>query len=226
MKISLLILLSQITFAFNLTPLSQSIVIGKNSETVIYQVENKNKEAMAIEISLADRNMGTDGKEKRPEVKDGKFLLYPTQLILKPGQKRGIKVKWLGGEIKKENAFRIIVEQLPIDFKKDKSSGIKLLLKYLGALYVTKTEFNPSISTKVTSVDGDMVKIQVSNSGTKHQVLKNLKLIFSKDKSSLSFKGKDLKGIDGENILAGKKRNFSFKAIGVNKGMGVKAIYE
>jgi fimbrial chaperone protein len=233
MRIILILLISQLTFAFNFTPLSQSIIIGKNNETVIYQVENKNKEPIAVEVSLIERIMDRNGKEKHPEVADGLFLLYPTQLILKPGQKRGIKVKWLGKDVKSEKAFRIKVEQLPIDFKKEKSSGIKLLLKYLGALYVSKDQFKSKIKAKILSIKDNMVAIEVSNSGQKHQVLRKLKVEFkNKTKKKTIVEGEILKGMDGENVLSKSNRIFKIPLseqltkFNLSKETGVSLKYE
>jgi len=233
MKIITLLLISNLSLAFSLTPLSQSIVIGQNKETAIYQVENKNKEPIAVEVSLVERIMDSSGKEKQPEVKDGLFLLYPTQLILKPGQKRGIKVQWLAGDVKSEKAYRIKVEQLPIDFKKEKSSGIKLLLKYLGALYISKPDFKSKISARVSSANKENISLTISNKGSKHQVLKKLRVILKKPGQSIELEADELKGIDGENILAGLTRKFVLKkndklesVINVKDWSGVTLKYE
>lgn len=232
MRILILLLLSNFTLAFSLTPLSQSIVMGQNNDTVIYQVSNKNKEPIALEVSLVKREMLKSGKEEQPEVKDGQFLLYPTQLILKPGQKRGIKVQWLGGKISSEGAYRIKVEQLPIDFKKEKSSGIKLLLKYLGALYVTKDSFKPKLSASIVEVVDGKVLIDVKNAGKRHKILRSLELKLSKNDQKIELSGKELKGIDGENILAEMTRRFElilpqkYGSYGVNKAWGIKLKYD
>ena len=206
-----LIFLSFNTFAFNLTPLSQSILMGKNSNTVIYQIQNKNKEPIAIEASLKQRVMDDSGKEELPSVKEGEFLIYPTQIILKPGEKRGIKVQYLGtGPLNNEKAYRLLVEQLPVDFKKVKKTGVKLLLRYLAALYVTKEEFSSKVVVKSMRTVGKDLILELSNNGKKHQVLKNLELIFygTNLKKKISLTKDRLVNFNGENLLANSKRTF------------------
>lgn len=205
----------QSAYAFTLSPLSQSIEIGQNLNTVIYQIENKNKEPIAVESSLKIRQMGEDGKEELPDVLDDDFLIYPTQLILKPGEKRGVKVQYLGSlDIKNELAIRVLVEQLPIDFEKRKQTGVKLLLRYLGALYVTKDTFKPAPLVKKMEASNEELKFSVENSGLAHVVFKNLKVDIvdgknSSDKYSLS--SEQLEGFNGENILAKMTRIFIVK---------------
>lgn len=201
-----------ISFAFNLSPLSQSIEIGKNLNTVIYQIENKNKEPIAVESSLKVRNMKEDGKEDLPEVKESDFLIYPTQLILKPGEKRGLKIQYLGNlDIKEELAYRVLVEQLPIDFERRKQTGVKLLLRYLGALYVTKDDFKGNIVVSKFESTKEDLKFSVKNSGNKHIVFKNLSLEIINGKEKIKLSSEQLEGFIGENILAKMSRVFSVK---------------
>ncbi|EQC46249.1 fimbria/pilus periplasmic chaperone [Bacteriovorax sp. Seq25_V] len=211
MKFLILSLLSLNLFAFNLTPLSQSITLGKNSNTVIYQVLNKNKEPIAIEASLKIRKMGRDGKEELPDVEEGLFLIYPTQIILKPGEKRGIKIQYLGNNnLKNELSYRLLVEQLPVDFKKKTKTGVKLLLRYLGALYVTKDEFKPVLQVKSMKMVGTDLVIEIANTGSLHQVLKNLELTFFDTSVKKIVLTKDrLPSFNGENILAQSTRVFT-----------------
>lgn len=212
MRIWIFALLSQLTFAFNLIPLSQTILVGKDNSTVIFQVENKTKEPIALEASLRMRLMDESGKEQRPEIADGKFLIYPEQIVLKPGQKRGIKVKWLGAKVSNEQSFRIIVEQLPIDFKKQKKTGVKLLLKYVGALYVSQRDFESKISLKGVVRKGENLIFPIVNNGKQHKVLNNLKIAFrKKGQKEFFINDKALAGISGENILSNSKRVFKIK---------------
>ena len=208
-KIILATLIALPLYAFRLSPLSDSIIIGKDKNTVVYQVTNNTDKPMAIEASLVKREMNIDGSEKLPAVDDKNFIIYPNQIILKPAEKRGIKVTWLGqNDIKSELSYRLKIEQLPIDFDKKKKTGIKIIMKYLGALYISKEEFKSDIHVDSISVEKDEVVFTVENRGTSHQLLKNLKL---KIKKKILLEADSLKGFAGENVLAKKKRRFRLK---------------
>lgn len=211
-KLFFLSLLFINSYAFNLSPLSQSIILGRDKNSVIFQVENKNKEPIAIEASLKVRQMNELGVEELPEVEENLFLIYPLQLVLKPGEKRGIKIQYLGDDkIKKEGAYRLLVEQLPIDFKKQKTSGVKLLLRYLGALYVSKEEFHSNVVVKKILNEDNGLRVEVENLGKNHQVLKNLKIVLNNEKDVVVLEASDLEGMNGENILGESRRIFKLK---------------
>jgi fimbrial chaperone protein len=130
-----------------------------------------------------------------------------------------VKVAWVGKELPiKELAYRLIAEQLPIELEKSKNkkASIKVLLRYIAALYVKAEDYNSEIKvTEVKNLD-KKISIQVENSGKKHQVLANLNLKFidEKKKKEFLFNADDLKGMSGENILADSKRIFIFQKTG------------
>ena len=215
------------TFAFRLSPLSNSIYIGKSKNTVVYQVTNNSDAPMAIEASIVKREMNENGKENLPKTKKDMFIVYPNQLILKPKEKRGIKVTYLGPKnIPSELSYRIKIEQLPIDFDKKSKTGIKILMKYLGALYVTKEEFKHQIVLKEIVEKENHYLFKVANEGKSHKLLKRLKISVGEKDFIESDK---LKNFSGENILSQSIRRFSVKKDLFKKrpsASGVKLLYE
>ena len=193
-------------------PMSQTINSSKKNRTALFTVLNDSDSPIAIQLDMRVRDMKPDGSEKHPESDD--FLIFPDQLVLGAKKRRVIKVKWLKGEVKEtEKAYRLIVEQLPIDVTKKvtKKTDIKILLRYIAALYVApekgKSELRV-ISSKTTK-DLKRVVFYVENSGSIHQVL--LKPALSITQEGKSFIVTNLEGIRGENILAKTRRYFSFE---------------
>jgi fimbrial chaperone protein len=162
--------------------------------------------------------MDINGVEINAKV-GNELSLYPAQLIIPAGEKRSVKVFWTGNEIPvKEASYRLIAEQLPIELEKSKSkkASIKVLLRYIAALYVQSENFSSDVAIKEMKNQGKKIQILVVNSGKKHQVLSNLNLFFTDDKSNkkILFTAEELKGMAGENILADSKRIFSFNKEG------------
>lgn len=173
------------------------------------QIENESSAPMAIEISMAKRVMDEFGKETHPIVAD-QFQIYPEQIILASKQKRSIRVEWKGDkEIKEEMPFRLIAEQLPIEMDGKPKAGIKLLLKYIAAIYVRPENVKSKIIASVKSYKGDNLQVLVKNTGSKHQILKDAVLILKAGKDQKEISGEHLKGLSGENILAGGQRVFN-----------------
>lgn len=220
---TLITLISYSTLAFKLTPMSSSI-IAQDKTTSILSLYNEGKEPIAIEISMAHREMDKNGKEKHPSA-DGLFAVYPNQLILNAKQKRSIKVQWLGEKnIKTEKSFRLIAEQLPINVSNEKRKGIKILLRYIAAIYITPKDGASKIESKLITQKEDKIKIEVQNHGNIHQVLKEAKLKVKTDKWQ-TFEKDALKGLAGENILAKSKREFTIKLPNSEKVKEVKIDY-
>jgi len=190
-------------------PMSYSIEGGGKNNTALFTVQNDSSEPLAIQLEVKLRKMDLLGIEKHPETED--FLVFPDQLILGPKKRRVIKVKWLRGEVKDvERAFRLIAEQLPIDVKKNKRSGsdIKILLRYVAALYVTPKDKITKIvvESAKTSKNLKYINLTLSNSGPIHKVLLKPRITIIQEKKE--FLVLNLKGILGENILAQSLRSF------------------
>ncbi len=194
-------------FSFSLSPMSQSIDPEAKIKQGQLLLDNPTENPMAIEIRAAERIQKPDGTEEMPDTSE--LMVYPPQLIVPPKEKRTIRIQWTGQTPPKEKAFRIIAEQLPLNVeeKKNKKTGIKMLLKYIAAFYVTPQSAQSKV--EIESIESkEKLFITVVNSGTKHQLLQNAVLSLKNEKKTLQIEGDALKGLIGENILAGSKRVF------------------
>lgn len=219
MKLGILIIFlclffSSNSFAFKFSPMSASIGVKGSDSSSLFYLENDSNQPIAIQVSLAKREMDINGVETNSKIGD-ELNVYPTQLIIPANEKRSVKVYWSGKEIPlKEMAYRLIAEQLPIDLEKNKNkkASIKVLLRYVAALYVKAEDYSSEVSIKEIKTFDKKISIEVQNAGKKHQVLANLNLKFLDEKKhkEILFKSEELKGMSGENVLANSSRIFSF----------------
>lgn len=194
-----------------------------------FRVTSVSDKPVAIQINMAARQITPEGKEINPEA-DEDFLVYPPQILLKPGEEQVVRVTWLGdNNPSKELAYRIIAEELPIELDKNQrnenssgiSVGITTVVRYVGSIYITPKNAKP----KVTLVSADLQKgkdgadrlaITFENQGNAHALLNGLKLNLapagqnsqSAQASAIELKPEQLSGIAGENILPGNRRQF------------------
>jgi len=204
------VLLLLTSFAFS--PMSQTIELAEGSKQVQYLVDNPTSEPMAVEIALKERIQKADGTEETPPTKD--LAAFPPQLIIPPKEKRSIRVTFMGTKPAIEKAYRVVAEQLPleVDGKKRKGSGIKMLLKYVAALYVNPGDTSPILVVTVIENKTEL-KLEVENKGSMHAPLTKPVLILVKGDKKVSLKGDQLKGLAGENLLAGVKRVFTVPGV-------------
>jgi fimbrial chaperone protein len=194
--------------------MSQTILFKAQENTTLFYLENDSELPIAIQVSIATREMDSNGVEKNNIVKDD-FNFYPAQIIIPPNEKRSVKVSYMGKDRpKKELSYRLIAEQLPIELEKSKKNkkSIKVLLRYVAALYVSDEAFNSEVGLKNLTADEKNISLTLNNNGTKHQVLSDLSLKFIDEKShnETVFSALELKGVSGENILADSSRVFIF----------------
>jgi fimbrial chaperone protein len=201
-----------ISYGFTLTPMSQSIDPQSKIKQGQFLIDNSTNEQMAIEVSVHERIQKSDGTEEMPKTTE--LMAFPPQLIVPPKEKRTIRVQWVG-EIKDvEKAFRVVAEQLPLDMndKKNKKTGIKMLLKYVAAFYVTPKNTEAKINVNKVELKGSDLFVTVTNSGTRHQLLQNAVLSLKSESQAIKLEEEDLKGLTGQNILAKSTRVFKLKA--------------
>lgn len=209
-----------LSWSFAFTPMSQTIEMGDGQKQALYLVDNPTTTPMAVEISLRERVQKEDGTEDHPVTKD--LSAFPPQLIIPPKEKRTVRVNYMGAKPTTEKSYRVIAEQLPleVDGKNRKGTGIKMLLKYVAALYVDPGETSPKVVVEKIELNQGLA-VTVLNAGNQHAPLTNAKLVLtSPSKKKITVEGDALKGLIGENILAGNRRVFR---IGVP--VGVDATY-
>jgi len=212
-------------FSFTFEPMSVSISDSGSGAITTFKVVNDSKDRIALRVRITSRDMNDDGTEINQNIPESLFMIYPSRFIMEPQSQQLLKVQWLGGSVGSiEKPFRIIVEQVPIQFEKNQNSGITIMFKYVGALYVVPAKALPPniIITSVKGIrDSDQpgFLIQLENHGGIHEILLETQLeITSNNVRVAMFEPKDLNMIEGQNILAGKTRRFFIPFVNIEVG--------
>lgn len=190
-----------------------SLTPESGERSAVFSIINDGVNPIAIQASVSKREMDETGKEKNSDVEE-KFMIFPDQLIVKPGEKRAIKVSSLEvNAINVEEAYRFVAEQLPIDLKekKDEKTNIKILLKYRAAFYLSPKKGKGVPSLISYSLNKNKLKLTIKNTGNKHILLRDhfIQLTIGKEKYDLN--ENEMQGLFGENVLAGNIRVFNIK---------------
>jgi fimbrial chaperone protein len=203
--------------ALKLTPFVAAFAPHGPAATQLFRVENESNEPAAVQVSMVHRAVDEDGNEKLADAEDD-FAVFPPQLVLMPGDIKTVRVQWLGDAApKSELAYRIIVEQLPIDIG-DTGPGarIKLLVRYQGSVYIVPAGAKSDVKVAEASLvkrpeGGAGLALAIANQGEAHAVLAQLKIHLKSgvDGAATTLSGDQLKGLDGENVLAGHRRHLT-----------------
>ena len=184
----LLSLLNQSFASFIVSPTHGSISVDpadKKTPTTSFYIENGDKEPIAVDISLRKRTVDQNGEviDSIPKDLSDRLSAYPKQFIVKPNEKRTVRVIFKGEKnISSEENYRIIIQRVPVtltrhkkDKNKDKKAGVvELLVQYHGNLFVTptsaKAELNLVSFEKKTVTNGkekaDGIQLNFQNKGT------------------------------------------------------------
>lgn len=189
-------------YAFKFQPITMDFKDeGKNSSQN-FQILNTTTETIAVQIEVFKRGMDLNGKDILSETED--FFIYPEQIILKSGKSQTIRVMYKGKKISsKEEAYRIIANQVPVNFDKTKKGGLKILFRYIGSIYVIPENINIDVQiTDIEKIDNSM-KLHIKNLGNSHVILKDAYIKLKSGSSEVIISSEKLKGLSGSNILAG-----------------------
>ena len=195
---------------FSFSPMTVSISPSGSAAVMTYKVTNESNQQTAVSIKVTTRAIDPNGKETN-EPADKVFLVFPARVVLKPNSSQNVKVQYRGpASIASEQAYRVIAEQLPVDFTKSASSGVSILLTYVAALYVTPKNAAPKlVVAKAEGIQKDGIQgleVTVKNVGTGHALISNPIINIDNNGSVVALAGEAMQALDGQNILAVSER--------------------
>ena len=203
--------------AFKLSPFVMDFDPAGSGANRTFRVQNDFNTPIAVEITMARREMAADGSDVLSDAED-EFIVFPPQMVVPPGQTQTVRVQWIGDpNPAKEMAYRIIAEQLPVRLEREQEPGIfiKLLVRYVGSVYIVPKGVTSDIgveSAKPVTGEGDarLLELTVRNRGTAHAILRELSItVTAADSGASTTIGPALlEGVTGKNVLAGATRKF------------------
>lgn len=201
--------------AFKLSPIKVEFAPSGRGANQAFLVENEGDQTIAVQVSMLTRGMDLHGAEQNAPADDD-FIVYPSQILLRPKQVQTLRVQWVGDpQPEQELAYRILAEQMPIDVTRDQPTGAKInfIIRYLGAIYIVPNGARPDVVIDSVEMnrreEGErQLALTFHNRGSAHTILHDLELTLRAGGRTARFGPDDLKGIAGENLLAKTKRRF------------------
>ncbi len=197
--LAVLILVFSVIFntdALTVVPFIHSFDPKDNNEKIFqYYIENKTRDFLAFEIKIFRRKLDKHGKDILEKDKKS-FMLMPSQIIIPPHSCRNVKVRWRGNEEfkknpNKEQAFRVVMSQFPVNLNKKKKKGhaaIQVVYEIKCSLYATPK--NAKSDLKIAYENAKVIAFK--NDGTKRAVLRKADLIIQDKKIANKINPNDL----------------------------------
>jgi fimbrial chaperone protein len=196
--------------AFKMTPIEAEFSAGRQAMQT-FKIENPGTQPVAIELTVHQRDMATDGSDVLTAAPDA-FTVFPDQIVLQPGQTQSVRVQWLGQDVPAaEMAYRLQAEQLPIDIGSDagERSGLRLLVKYMASLYVRPDDPAAALSASIAEGEREgrrVAIVRLRNDGNAHAVVQAPMLSITAGGAPVAYTEAQRDAIHGRNVLAGVER--------------------
>lgn len=199
-------------FAFHLSPLVMRFSPAGDGAVQTLSIENPSTEKIAVQVQAFERKH-VEGAEVSQATDHFEFT--PTQLALKPGEKRAIRVSWKGeAQPARELSYRILASQLPSEFKGQ--SAPRAVFEITSSAYVGPAGLKSDVKASVAKVGADgLAEITLVNEGTRHRLMKRGDLTVTAD-GALKSVGDD--AVDALNLLPGEKRVLKIPDSGLKAG--------
>jgi fimbrial chaperone protein len=198
-------------FGFTLEPMSALLAPSGAGSVATFRIKNDGTARIALRLSVLSRRTSPDGQEENAPA-EKLFALYPSRLLIEPGASAAAKVQWRGpAAIDAERCFRFVAEQVAIDAEGAKSSGIRIMFRYIASLYVGDSRFKPELSAKALGAEGPQgekgLLLEVENGGTRHVIALEMKIsLLEPDAPPLLISSEELGGLNAANYLPGSSR--------------------
>lgn len=211
-------LFSSHSHAFSISPFTAELRPSGLEASRAFTVENRYDQPIAVQITLKKRSHAVDGTETRTATDE--LVASPEQLSLKAGEKRIVRVTYVGNrDLKEELPFRVSFEQLPIDLKKPekgKPTGaqFQFVFNYVASLYVAPAGLTSDLKIEETKVSDDgTVQVLLKNHGGAHQQLSDfeLGLVLPSGQEFRGWEKETLETLAMVNVLAGAERALKLK---------------
>lgn len=166
----------------------------------------KNTAPIPVELSIQPRSVTPQGVVVHDTLAEVEaFSIFPSQIILYPGDVQKIQLQWVGDSIpRSEEVYSLIATQVPVNLDGDEVTQgvmgqVTVLTRYEGVIILRPEGTKPDVfvdSVAVAAADsGDSVPklvVKLNNRGTGMQVLRGIEFtvipVGDKGKSKLEMK--------------------------------------
>lgn len=203
--------------SFSIEPFKAQLMPARGKTSQVFRFANTGDTPQAINMAIESWAFDANGTEiNQPDTES--FTIYPQQFVLPPRSEQRVRVTWTKPMPETEQAFRLIAEQLPVDFSTVDSlptgaeQALRYLLVYRAALYVTppkaRNEVDVQDFTTTTDATGQRwLDLTLANAGRAHTLLKNPTLTLEDTSGqSHNLSGASMDTLNGQNNMAGGLR--------------------
>jgi fimbrial chaperone protein len=179
--------------AYTVEPNLLVLGAGGQDSSAFLRLANPETRPAAIEIVVNEFRRDLDGRGVLGREADERFIVYPAQVILMPGEEVSVQVRWIGTlESSSEQAFALTTREvaIPRDGQQPQAGegariNINVLMNYDVRIYVAPRGARAQLAVETvavrprTDLQPDLLEVTLANRGTAHRSLRELALVLT-----------------------------------------------
>lgn len=213
-----LLLISQFSIAQTVEPMIFELEPLGARSTESLRIQNPGSGPITVEVTAMKLVLDELGNETNTPADDD-FLIYPPQTIVQADSTQVVKVKYVGDPtIQTSQAYRIVINQLPVDLKTSDASGLSILTKFLTVANVSPPKTRPDL--KITDIEAYQDKewlLTVENTGNRFGALSDTSWEIENTADTTKKKSLNIEQVNGiisrSLVLPNSKLRFKIPAI-------------
>jgi len=195
--------------AFTLEPAIATIQAGTGENTAWIDLAHTGGGPMAVEMTVYERELDLDGELKKDSlVKSKDFMIYPSEVILKKGERVRVQVIYKGKQkITADRAYVLFSKEVPLPIEEEGGGvkmGVNTLTNYLSVVFMDTGKSGKLTFVSSRSIGGGDIEVMVENKSGGRVRLDGAAIIIGSEKI-VNFTGRK------NSVMPGQKRRLTFK---------------
>lgn len=166
-----------VAWAMKVAPVYLNLEPGGRVSAGSIVVTNPASTAIAVEVTMATREISLDGDIRTGHPVDD-FVVFPPQAFIEAGASQVFRIQWIGGRpVERSEAYHAVIRQAPVD-PDTPFRGLRFLVIFNTVVYLNPPHAEPRL--QVVAVEplrgaktGSAVRVTLENTGTRYEYLTN-----------------------------------------------------
>ena len=174
---------------------------GSAAQTTMV-VTNTRSFPITVEIIPSSLQIAADGSETLAPADDD-FLIFPPQAVVQPGSTQSIRVRYIGeGVLDTSRAYRIGVNQLPIDMTEDGASGVSVTVNFATLVNIVPDNVSSELTvTELSAAPEGRWRMLVTNNGNRYARMPEQVIRIAQGDQSAEFTSGQTRGWFNKNLI-------------------------
>lgn len=185
---------------FDIKPIKVSFNARTKAEKL--SVTNVSEDDLTIQVTAFKWSQDNEGKDIYEKTSD--IVVFPKVLKIPKGEERIIRIGTNAKPDTRERTYRVYVEEIPIETKKEEGATLRIAMKFGIPVFVGPVKGEGEVSIESLDVKKGNAAVKVRNNGNAHLIITSVKIAGKNEQGAESF----TRELGGWYLLSGASRTY------------------